>query len=193
AEAQRVREEEQKLRESMAGRGEAEEHLVARLRELDSRELELAAKEAEHHRAESAAIRANEDRARLVEGEQKAALLEGRERELVKREAELNASEQLAASNHEHVEKRRTRVDKIETSMNSRLKEIEERENAVMVREAQIEADVDIRLDKLERKEQELTDLEARLARRERDLAVYVGNLQAQRREITPDYTACRA
>lgn len=71
--------------------------------------------------------------------------------------------------------------------MTSRLKEIEERESAVMLREAQIEADVDIRLDKLEKKEQELADLEARLERRERDLAVYVGNLQAQGRELTPD------
>jgi uncharacterized protein (DUF3084 family) len=157
------------------------------MRDLDARELELAAKEAELHREESAAIRANEDRARLVEVEQKAALLDAREREVVKREAELSASEQLAASNHEHVEKRRSRVDKIETSMNARLKEIEERESAVMLREAQIEADVDIRLDKLEKKEQELADLEARLERRERDLAVYVGNLQAQGRELTPD------
>ena len=71
--------------------------------------------------------------------------------------------------------------------MNARLKEIEEREQAVLLREAQIEADVDIRLDKLEKQQQELADLEARLERRERDLAVYVGNLQAQGRELTPD------
>ena len=71
--------------------------------------------------------------------------------------------------------------------MNARLKEIEEREQAVLLRVAQIEADVDIRLDKLEKREQDLADLEARLERRERDLAVYVGNLQAQGRELTPD------
>ena len=71
--------------------------------------------------------------------------------------------------------------------MAARLNEIEERESAVSQREAQIEADVDIRMDRLERKELELADLEVRLDRKERDLAVYVGNLQAQGRVLTPD------
>jgi septal ring factor EnvC (AmiA/AmiB activator) len=119
--------------------------------------------------------------------EERAALLEARERELVKRDAELNATEQMAATSQEHLEKRRGRIDKIESTVNARLHEIEERESAVTLREAQIEADVDILLDKLERKEAELADLEVRLERKERDLAVYVGNLQAQGRVLTPD------
>jgi hypothetical protein len=51
-------------------------------------------------------------------------------------------------------------------------------EAAVALREAQIEADRDIREDKLERREAELVSLEERLARRERELATYVGQLQ---------------
>jgi len=76
---------------------------------------------------------------------------------------------------------------KVESTVTGRLKEIEEREAAVAQREAEIEADVDIRMDRLERRELELADLELRLDRKEKDLAVYVGNLQAQGRVLTPD------
>ena len=114
-------------------------------------------------------------------------MLEARERELVKREAALHATEQTAASSNDHLEKRRSRLDTIEATVAARLKEIEERESTVALREAQIEADVDIRLEKLEQKEHFLADLETRLDRKERDLAVYVGNLQAQGRVLTPD------
>ena len=108
-----------------------------------------------------------------------------RERELAKRDAELNATEQLAASDHEHSEKRRQRLDKMESTLQSRLRELEERESAIALREARIEADRDIREDKLEQRESELVELDARLERKQRDLAFYVGQLQGKVQ--TPD------
>jgi len=47
-------------------------------------------------------------------------------------------------------------------------------------REASVEADTDIREDKLERREQELATLEEKLANKEAELATYVQQIQSQ-------------
>jgi hypothetical protein len=47
-------------------------------------------------------------------------------------------------------------------------------------REASVEADVEIREDKLERREAELADLETKLANKESELATYVQQIQSQ-------------
>ena len=173
----------------MNGREQAQDGMLERLKELDARELELAAREAELHRNEAGMRRAEEERSRLLEVEEREALLEARERELLKQEAALHATEQTALASQDHLEKRRVRLDKIEASVAARLHEIDERESAITLREAQIEAEVDIRLDKVELRERALEDLESRLERKERDLASYVGTLQAQGRVLTPDDT----
>ena len=57
--------------------------------------------------------------------------------------------------------------------------EIDSREHALLHREAEFEADVVLREDRIEEWRSELTDLEQQLERRERDLASYVEQLQA--------------
>jgi len=56
--------------------------------------------------------------------------------------------------------------------------EIESRSDELLHREAEFEADVILREDRLERWRSELTELEEHLERRERDLAGYVDQLQ---------------
>jgi hypothetical protein len=61
-----------------------------------------------------------------------------------------------------------------------RIREIDEREADVEAREARAEADIELRLDKLERREEAVASTEERLAKKERDLSEYVGQVQAQ-------------
>jgi hypothetical protein len=68
----------------------------------------------------------------------------------------------------------------MESQVTARLKELEEREAQVDIREATLEADHEIRDDKLERREKLVADLENKLGRKEADLAAYVGQLQAK-------------
>jgi chromosome segregation ATPase len=51
---------------------------------------------------------------------------------------------------------------------------------SVEQREASVEADTEIREDKLERRETELADLEEKLANKESELATYVQQIQSQ-------------
>jgi Skp family chaperone for outer membrane proteins len=68
----------------------------------------------------------------------------------------------------------------MEESLRDRLRELDGREGEVETKEARLEADVDIREDKLERREKELIALQERLGQKETELAAYVAQVQTQ-------------
>jgi hypothetical protein len=65
-----------------------------------------------------------------------------------------------------------------EEAVDSRVLELKERESELELREAEFEADVQLREDKMERWRTELEELEQTLERREKDLVSYVDQLQ---------------
>jgi hypothetical protein len=65
-----------------------------------------------------------------------------------------------------------------EVAVDARVLELRERESELELREAEFEADVQLREDKMERWRTELEDLEQTLERREKDLVSYVDQLQ---------------
>jgi len=62
--------------------------------------------------------------------------------------------------------------------VDARVLELKERESELELREAEFEADVQIREDRMERWRTELEELEQTLERREKDLVSYVDQLQ---------------
>ncbi len=97
--------------------------------------------------------------------------LEQRARRLTEREAELGNSDDLTASERIRLAQRRQHLELSEH-------ELDQREHELLTREAEFEADVLLREERVERWRSELTALEERLERRERDLAEYVDQLQ---------------
>jgi chromosome segregation ATPase len=97
--------------------------------------------------------------------------LEERARRLSEREAELGQSDELTASERIRLAQRRQSLELSE-------QDLETREHELFTREAEFEADVLLREDRIERWRAELSELEERLERRERDLAAYVDQLQ---------------
>jgi predicted RNase H-like nuclease (RuvC/YqgF family) len=65
-----------------------------------------------------------------------------------------------------------------EAAMDARVVELRARESDLAQREAEFEADVQFREDRIERWRTELEELEQTLERRERDLVSYVDQLQ---------------
>src|SRR5262249_36444675 len=65
-----------------------------------------------------------------------------------------------------------------EETADARVLELKERESELELREAEFEADVQLREDRMERWRSELEELEQTLERRERDLVSYVDQLQ---------------
>jgi uncharacterized protein (DUF3084 family) len=65
-----------------------------------------------------------------------------------------------------------------EVAVDARVLELKERETELELREAEFEADVQLREDKMERWRTELEELEQTLERREKDLVSYVDQLQ---------------
>jgi hypothetical protein len=65
-----------------------------------------------------------------------------------------------------------------EAAVDARVLELRERETELELREAEFEADVQLREDKMERWRTELEELEQTLERREKDLVSYVDQLQ---------------
>ena len=63
-------------------------------------------------------------------------------------------------------------------AVDGRVEELHQRESELQLREAEFEADVQLREDKMERWRTELEELEQTLERRERDLVSYVDQLQ---------------
>jgi hypothetical protein len=65
-----------------------------------------------------------------------------------------------------------------DVAVDARVLELQERETELELREAEFEADVQLREDKMERWRTELDELEQTLERREKDLVSYVDQLQ---------------
>ncbi len=65
-----------------------------------------------------------------------------------------------------------------EEVVDARVLELEQREGELQLREAEFEADVQLREDRMERWRTELEELEQTLERREKDLVSYVDQLQ---------------
>jgi len=65
-----------------------------------------------------------------------------------------------------------------EAVVDTRVLELQQRESDLELREAEFEADVQLREDRMERWRSELEELEQTLERRERDLVSYVDQLQ---------------
>jgi hypothetical protein len=65
-----------------------------------------------------------------------------------------------------------------EEAVDARVLELKERESELELREAEFEADVQLREDRMERWRSELEELEQTLERREKDLVSYVDQLQ---------------
>ena len=97
--------------------------------------------------------------------------LEERARKLSEREAELGTSDELTASERIRLAHRRQSIELSE-------QELAEREHELLTREAEFEADVMLREERVERWRTELTALQEHLDRRERELADYVEQLQ---------------
>src|SRR5437667_6135036 len=104
-------------------------------------------------------VAAREERLRAEHAE-----LEERARKLSEREAELGASDDLTASERIRLAQRRQSVELSEH-------ELTEREHELLIREAEFEADVMLREERVERWRTELTTLQEQLERRERELA----------------------
>ena len=68
------------------------------------------------------------------------------------------------------------------------MREMDDREAEIEIRWARAEADSELREVKLEQREKIVSDLELRLAKRETDLAQYVGELQIQMEERESDW-----
>jgi hypothetical protein len=65
-----------------------------------------------------------------------------------------------------------------EEAADERMLELKQRESELELREAEFEADVELREDRMERWRSELEELEQTLERREKDLVSYVDQLQ---------------
>jgi hypothetical protein len=75
----------------------------------------------------------------------------------------------------------------IEKVSDARVLELKQRESELELREAEFEADVQLREDRMERWRTELEELEQTLERREKDLVSYVDQLQGAMSGSTSD------
>jgi trehalose 6-phosphate synthase len=71
-----------------------------------------------------------------------------------------------------------------------RVREFEERETGLELKLAKLEADFEIREDKLEQRERTVVEFEERLRKKEADLTAYVGQLQGKMEERETDWWA---
>lgn len=104
-------------------------------------------------------------------------LLAEREREIVDAEGDLLSAE-TATQATRWIEHREKRVNDNETLIQERLEDVARREKELEGREVRINVDLQVRQDELDRRERELTELEEQLARKERELRVYVAQIQ---------------
>jgi hypothetical protein len=142
--------------------------------ELERRADGLAEREAELETRRAAAER--EHAARVAELEQLA----------VEREADREDRDELTASEKIRLAARARRASELEDDLTERLRDLDEREGRLDTREAEFEADVELREQRMERWRAELTELEQRLDRKESELLLYVGEVQGElsRREV---------
>ena len=94
--------------------------------------------------------------------------LAAKEQEITERDSEFVAVEMIE-SERLRIERRSRYLDDLEEKMRERLQEL-----------AGAEADFELRLDSLERREDAVEELERRIEQKERDLSAYVAQLQGQ-------------
>jgi DNA repair exonuclease SbcCD ATPase subunit len=159
---------------------------VPRFADLDKRELELVAKEAELHRLEATLRRTEQELATAVPAapqpvdELATRRLHEHERALVEREGRLSKLEELADASRSRLEEKERRGDELEQQLKLRLQELDEKELALDKREASFIAEYEIREQRVEDREREGEEREIRLSQRETHLQTYVGQLQNQ-------------
>jgi hypothetical protein len=135
-----------------SGVAEREAQLAAATRELEEREARLAAS--------------------VVD-------LRERERRVSELEETLGPSAGMLES-RERIERRERRVQELETSLRDRAQDLEQRESDHEARKAVVEADLELREEEVERREDLLAIREERLDERQRELGVYVSQLQSR-------------
>ena len=104
-------------------------------------------------------------------------LLAERERELVDAEGDLLSSE-TATQATRWIEHREKRLNDNETLIQERIDDVACREQELEAREVRTNVDLQVRQDELDRRARELAELEEKLARKERELRVYVAQIQ---------------
>ena len=131
---------------------EREAQVSAATRELEAREARLAASAVE---------------------------LRQRERRVAELEDALGPAADVLES-RESIERRERRVRELETSLRDRAQDLEQRENDHEARKAVVEADLEMREEEVKRREDLLAIREERLEERQRELGVYVSQLQSR-------------
>lgn len=145
------------------GADERAARLAAAERELQEREARLAAAESELEARVAAA----------------GADLEARDQRI--RELEETYGPALAAvESRESLDRRERRVGQLEHTLRERGRELEERERDLESRRAVLEADLELREEEVERREDMLAVGEERLEARQRELGVYVSQIQGR-------------
>jgi chromosome segregation ATPase len=141
---------------------ERERRLTAAQTELNDRGRRLAATDTEHEDRERRLAAENQ---RVCEELER---LAAREQEIAERDSEFIAVEMIE-SERLRIERRSRYLDDLEEKMRERLQEL-----------AGAEADFELRLDSLERREDAVEELERRIEQKETDLSAYVAQLQGQ-------------
>ena len=132
--------------------------------------------------------------------DERTARLAGAERELAKREDRVAAAESdlevreqrireleetfgpalAAVESRESLDRRERRVGQLEHSLRERGRELDERERELESRRVVLEADLELREEEVERREDLLAVGEERLEARQRELGVYVSQIQSR-------------
>ena len=141
---------------------ERERRLAAAQTELDERNRRLADTDTAHEERERRLAAENQQVCEELER------LAAREQEIAERDSEFIAVEMIE-SERLRIERRSRYLDDLEEKMRERLQEL-----------AGAEADFELRLDSLERREDAVEELERRIEQKETDLSAYVAQLQGQ-------------
>src|SRR5829696_3634313 len=136
--------------------------LAAAQIELDERDRRLADTDTAHEERERRLAAENQLVCEELER------LAAREQEIAERDSEFIAVEMIE-SERLRIERRSRYLDDLEEKMRERLQEL-----------AGAEADFELRLDSLERREDAVEELERRIEQKETDLSAYVAQLQGQ-------------
>jgi hypothetical protein len=180
-----LRDRAQRVEELAPAQAKADEGLRRSLATVEERALALAEKAGQLRERTTKVVEAE---AELTERERLAAyrrdrlrseqkLLAERERELVDAEGDLLSAE-TATQATRWIEHRERRVNDNETIIQERLEDITRRERELEAREVRTNVDLQVRQDELDRREGELAELGEKLARKERELRVYVAQIQ---------------
>jgi hypothetical protein len=88
--------------------------------------------------------------------------------------------EAALVESRESLERRELRAGELETRLREQARELDERENDLEARRVVVEADLELREEEVERREDLLGIREERLAERQRELGLYVSQIQGR-------------